>query len=65
MRAIALALGILLIGTGLVWTAQGLGLAFAPRSFMTSDRTWVLVGAVAVVTGASIVAWARRGPVHR
>ncbi len=59
MRTILLAIGILLILAGGVWIAQGLNLPFAPRSFMTADRTWILIGAVTVVAGAVVVGWAR------
>lgn len=60
MRPVATVVGVLLAFAGLVWIAQGLNLPFAPRSFMTSDRTWIFLGAVAVVIGAALVAWARR-----
>lgn len=53
-------LGGLVALAGLVWIAQGLNLPFAPRSFMTADRTWIVLGAVAVAIGASTVSWARR-----
>lgn len=62
MRRIQLVLGLLLIGAGAVWIAQGLDLPFAPGSFMTADRTWVLIGAVAVVAGAVLVGWSRQRP---
>ena len=60
MRLTLLVLGILLILGGGVWIAQGLNLPFAPRSFMTSDRTWILIGAITVVSGLVVVGWARR-----
>lgn len=60
MRNVATGVGALLAFGGLVWIAQGLNLPFAPRSFMTADRTWIVLGAVAVVAGAAIIAWARR-----
>ncbi len=47
---------------GLVWIAQGLNLPFAPRSFMTADRTWIVLGAVAVAIGAATISYARRRP---
>lgn len=55
-------LGVLVALGGLVWIAQGLNLPFAPRSFMTADRTWIALGAVAVLIGAAAVSWARRRP---
>jgi hypothetical protein len=60
MRLAGTVCGVLLGLAGLVWIAQGLNLPFAPRSFMTSDRTWIFLGAVAVVIGVALVAWARR-----
>jgi hypothetical protein len=52
-------LGALVVLGGLVWIAQGLDLPFAPGSFMTADRTWVLLGVVAVVAGAVLIGRSR------
>ena len=60
MRPILLLLGVLLIGAGAVFVAQGLDLPFAPGSFMTADRTWVLIGAIVVVAGVVLVGWSRQ-----
>jgi hypothetical protein len=60
MRTVATALGLLLALGGAVWIAQGLNLPFAPRSFMTADRTWIVLGFLAVVAGFATVRWARR-----
>ena len=60
MRNVALVFGVLLAFAGLVWIAKGLNLPFAPPSFMTADRTWIVLGAIAVVIGAGVVSWARR-----
>lgn len=60
MRITLIVLGLLLVGSGVVWMAQGLNLPFAPRSFMTADRSWVLIGAVAVVAGVVVLGWGRR-----
>ena len=60
MRIASVALGALLALGGLVWIAQGLNLPFAPRSFMTADRTWIVLGAVAIAIGAASVSWGRR-----
>ena len=48
-------LGALVVLAGLVWIVQGLNLPFAPRSFMTADRAWVVIGAVAVLAGSVLV----------
>jgi len=53
-------LGALVTVGGLVWIAQGLDLPFAPRSFMTADRTWIVLGAVAVLVGIVLLDRSRR-----
>ena len=60
MRTVAMVLGLLVVLGGLVWIAQGLNLPWAPRSFMTADRTWIVLGALAVMIGAVGVRWGRR-----
>lgn len=60
MRTVAMVLGVLLAFGGVVWIAQGLNLPFAPRSFMTADRTWIALGFVAVAAGLATFNWARR-----
>ena len=60
MRTIGTVLGVLVALGGAVWIAQGLNLPFAPGSFMTGDRTWIVLGAIAVVGGIALVAAARR-----
>jgi len=56
------AAGVLLVIAGTIWILQGFDIAFAPQSFMTDDRTWVVWGAVAVVGGGVLawVGWLRR-----
>lgn len=60
MRVTLLVIGLLLVGSGLVWMAQGLNLPFAPGSFMTSDRAWVVIGAVTAMAGGVLIGWARQ-----
>ena len=60
MRIALFALGVLLALSGLVWVAQGLNLPYAPRSFMTADRGWVVLGAVAFLGGLALIGRARR-----
>ena len=60
MRIGLAVLGVLVILAGLVWIAQGLNLPFAPRSFMTADRMWILIGALAVVGGVVLLVRSRR-----
>jgi hypothetical protein len=60
MRVLLLIVGSALMLGGLVWIAQGLNLPFAPRSFMTADRSWIVLGAIAVLVGG-IVVWRAAG----
>jgi hypothetical protein len=60
MRVLLLIVGIVLVLGGLVWIAQGLNLPFAPRSFMTADRSWIVFGAIAVLVGGTVV-WRAAG----
>ena len=60
MRTLLVVIGGLVVLAGLVWIAQGLNLALAPRSFMTSDRTWVLIGAATAVGGVMLIVWSRQ-----
>jgi hypothetical protein len=63
VRVLPAIVGLLLVVSGLVWIAQGLNLPFAPGSFMTNDRAWVLIGAITAVAGAVLIGWSRqRGP---
>ena len=62
MRTVAMVLGAMLGLGGAVWIAQGLDLPFAPRSFMTADRTWIVLGFLAVAAGLATIRWARRHP---
>lgn len=52
-------LGLVLAMVGLVWALQGMGLL--PGSFMTGDRTWVVVGAVMGAIGLALVFRSLRG----
>ena len=50
-----LASGVVLIIAGIVWILQGFDVAFAPESFMTGNRWWVLWGVVALAAGILLV----------
>lgn len=65
MRSAWFGVGGLMVAGGLVWVAQGLNLPFAPQSFMTADRLWVLIGAVTAVAGVVVVGWARQNRISR
>ncbi len=60
MRTAGFVIGALATAAGLIWLLQGLNVPFAPRSFMTADRTWVAVGAVTAFAGVAMVTWSRR-----
>jgi len=61
MRVPRVVIGALAALAGAVWIAQGLNLPFAPGSFMTADPLWVLIGAVALLSGLVLVGWGLRG----
>lgn len=60
MRRVGIVVGLLISASGVVWMLQGLNSRYAPRSFMTDNRQWILYGAVAVVAGMWLAAWSRR-----
>ena len=59
-RIIAWACLLFLVIAGSIWILQGFDVAFAPKSFMTDDRQWVLWGSAALVGGAVLIwSWQR------
>ena len=46
--------GAIAVVTGAVWVGQGMNLI--PGSFMTGDRTWLLIGLVVAVVGLGLIA---------
>ena len=60
MRTVWLIGGVLLAIAGLIFVLQGLDVAFAPKSAMTGDPLWVVLGGLAVVGGLALVAANRR-----
>ncbi|HSE94300.1 MAG TPA: hypothetical protein VLD61_00320 [Methylomirabilota bacterium] len=62
--AILAVLGALLGLAGVVWILQGLGVIVS-SSFMTGDRLWVVLGAVAAVGGGALSWWAWSRRSHR
>jgi hypothetical protein len=42
---------------GTVWVLQGLNSQFAPQSFMTGSRVWIVIGALAVAAGIALGRW--------
>lgn len=60
MRPLPTILGLLFVVSGAVWILQGLDVAFAPGSFMTGDRKWVVYGVLTLASGLVLVVWSRR-----
>lgn len=60
MRTFPMVLGVFFVLAGVVWILQAFDVAFAPGSFMTGDRKWVLYGALTVASGVVLIEWARR-----
>lgn len=61
-RFIATILGALAIAMGALWVGQGTGVVLWPAdSFMLSDRSWAVRGAILAVVGGIIVWLAVRG----
>jgi len=55
MRDVSRAIGIILGIVGVIWILQGLDMPIAPQSFMTGDRAWVALGALAVLVGGAML----------
>ena len=58
MKTILNVVGILLILGGGVWFLQGIGIL--PGSFMSNDPQWAINGAISIMIGVGLIAWARR-----
>ena len=55
---VAIVIGVVLCLVGVVWVGQGVGLIHG--SFMTGEAVWAVIGAVALLFGASLLVGARR-----
>jgi hypothetical protein len=62
MRTTGIVLGILMVAMGVLWALQGVNSEFAPRSFMTGSRAWVVIGLATAAGGIGLVVWSRRRP---
>ena len=58
MKTFLYILGILLILIGGVWFLQGINIL--PGSFMTGQVQWAIYGAIAVIVGIALLAYANR-----
>jgi hypothetical protein len=58
MRPLLIALGVVMVLVGAVWTAQGLG--YLEGSSMTGVATWAVVGPLVAGLGVALVVVAAR-----
>jgi drug/metabolite transporter superfamily protein YnfA len=58
MRALLIALGLVMVATGGVWTAQGLG--YLEGSPMTDQSIWAILGPLVAGLGVALVVVAAR-----
>ncbi|HEY3013535.1 MAG TPA: hypothetical protein VGJ41_00415 [Nocardioides sp.] len=54
-----IAIGALLVLTGALWTAQGVG--WVGGSVMSGDLTWAIIGPVVALIGIALILTGRRG----
>ena len=57
MRIAGIIVGLVIALMGAVWVLQGLNSTLVPQSFMTDNRIWVVIGAVAVFGGLALAKW--------
>ena len=60
MRALLVALGVLMVLAGVVWTGQGLG--YIGGSAMTDQEIWAIIGPILAGLGVALVFSALRRP---
>lgn len=61
LRVLYMALGGLMVFSGLFWALQGLGIIMWPAdSFMLADPAWTLYGMIWAAIGAGLI-WVLRG----
>lgn len=60
MRTTWIVVGALLAVAGLIWTLQGFNAPFAPKSFMTGDPLWIVLGIVTLLAGLVLATWSWR-----
>ena len=58
MRALLIALGVVMVATGAVWTAQGLG--YLEGSPMTDQSIWAILGPLVAGLGVGLLVVAAR-----
>ncbi|WP_246849954.1 hypothetical protein [Nocardioides xinjiangensis] len=60
MRALLVALGVLMVLVGALWTGQGLG--YVGGSPMTDEAVWAIIGPLVAGLGVALVIAASRRP---
>jgi len=61
MKTVMMAAGVIAIGAGLLWAAQGAGYVTWPsESFMINNTPWVYYGLATAAVGAVLVALGRK-----
>ena len=66
LRALLLALGVMLSLIGALWVLQGLGIVQWPEdSFMVAERQWAVTGAMTMATGVALIVVRRWLRPHR
>jgi len=53
LRPVLIVVGVIAILVGAVFAGQGMGLI--PGSFMTGDRTWLIVGVIVAFVGVVLI----------
>lgn len=61
MRLIRTVLALIVLGVGVLWSLQGLGIVHG--SFMTGQRQWLYIGIVTTLVGLIGLGWANRSRV--
>lgn len=62
MRTTWLIIGLLLAAAGLIWMLQGFNVPFVPKSLMTGDVAWIVVGGLGIIVGLGLAFWSWRRP---
>lgn len=58
MRIVSTIVGLLLVLSGCLWFLQGINVL--PGSFMTGQMKWAVWGAISLIAGIALIAWANR-----
>jgi hypothetical protein len=56
MRVVSSLIGLVVLGTGVIWILQGLNLAFRV-GFMVGQPRWVFFGAILALVGVAHIIW--------